>query len=58
MSDIMDLRMHDIADSRTQGEADKVSGGQRRARTAGAKPIEGKAEENEADRQARGRQAW
>ena len=43
--------MRDIADSRAQHEADKVSGSQRRAGAAGAKPREGKAEENEAERQ-------
>ena len=48
--------MCDIADSHTQREADRVRGSQRRAGTAGAKPREGRAEENEADRQTRGGQ--
>ena len=39
--------MCDIADSHTQREADRVRGSQRRAGTAGAKPREGRAEENE-----------
>ena len=58
MCDVMDLRMRDIADSRAQREADRVRGSRRRAGAAGAKPREGRAEENEADRQARGRQQW
>ena len=58
MRDVMDLRMRDIADSRAQREADRVSGSQRRAGAAGAKPREDSAENNEADRQARGRQQW
>ena len=58
MCDVMDFRMRDIADSRTQHEAERVSGSQRRARTAGAKAREGTAEGTEADRQARGRQQW
>ena len=58
MCDVMDLRMRDIADSRKQREADRVSRSQRRAGTAGAKPREGRAEENEAHRQPRGRQQW
>ena len=56
MCGVVDLPMHGVADSRIQHEADRVSGSQRRAGTAGAKPRESRAEDNEADRQARGRQ--
>ena len=58
MCDVMDLRTRDIADALAQREADMVRGSQGRAGTAGAKPREGRAEENEADRQARGGQQW
>ena len=58
MCDVMDLRTRDIADTHAQREADMVRGSQGRAGTAGAKPREGRAEGNEADRQARGRQKW
>ena len=58
MCDVMDLRTGDIADSRTQREADRMSGSQRMAGTAGAKPREGRAEANEADRQSHGGQQW
>ena len=47
MCDVVDLRTHDIADTLAQREADMVRGSQGRAGTAGAKPREGRAEENE-----------
>ena len=56
MRDVMDLRTRDIADTLAQREADMVRGSQGRAGTAGAKPREGRAEENEAVWQTRGGQ--
>ena len=53
MCDVMDLRTRDLADTLAQPEADMVRERQGRAETAGAKPREGRAEENEADRQTR-----
>ena len=47
MCDVMDLRTFDIADTLAQRESDMVRGSQGRAGTAGAKPREGGAEENE-----------
>ena len=47
MCDVMDLRTHDIADTLAQREADVVRGSQGRAGAAGAKPMAGRAEENE-----------
>ena len=46
MCDVMDLPTRDIADTLAQREADVARGSQGRGGTAGAKPREGRAEEN------------